>query len=67
MKRVVSETGIEPFHDHDVRAKAASDAASLEHARALLTHADVRTTQKHYRRKAERVQPLLTGHLKSTQ
>jgi len=67
MKRVVSETGIEPFHDLDVRAKAASDAASLEHARALLTHADVRTTQKHYRRKAERVQPLLTGHLKSTQ
>ena len=36
-------------------AKVASDAVSLEQARALLAHADSRTTDRIYRRKAERV------------
>lgn len=36
----------------------ASDAETLEHARALLAHADSRTTERVYRRKPERVKPL---------
>jgi integrase len=57
--RVIAETKVtEHFTEHDLRAKVASDAASLEHARALLAHADSRTTDRIYRRKAEVVQPL---------
>lgn len=56
MKRILTETKVtEPFTEHDLRAKVASDAVTLEHARALLAHADSRTTDKIYRRKAERV------------
>lgn len=59
MARVMAETKVtERFTEHDIRAKAASDAESLEHAQALLSHADSRTTQRVYRRKAERVRPL---------
>ena len=43
------------FTEHDLRAKVGSDAASLEKARALLQHADSRTTARVYRRKPERV------------
>ena len=54
--RVKSETSItERFTEHDLRAKVGSDAESLEKARALLQHADIRTTQRVYRRKPERV------------
>jgi integrase len=45
------------FTDHDLRAKVASDADSLERARSLLAHADQRTTDAIYRRKPERVKP----------
>lgn len=59
MARVIEETKVkEPFTEHDLRAKVASDAQTLEHARALLAHADSRTTDRIYRRKAERVSPL---------
>jgi integrase len=59
MQRVIEETKVtEHFTEHDLRAKVASDAQSLEHARSLLSHADSRTTDKIYRRKAERVSPL---------
>lgn len=59
MDRVLSETKLESrFTEHDLRAKCASDANSLEHARALLAHADGRTTERVYRRKPERVRPL---------
>jgi integrase len=57
MARAV-KAGVERFTEHDLRAKAASDAGSLEHARALLAHADSRITEKVYRRKPERVKPL---------
>jgi integrase len=58
MKRVLRETKVtERFTEHDLRAKCASDAESLEHARALLSHADAKTTQRVYRRRPERVQP----------
>lgn len=59
MARVLEETKVEnSFTEHDLRAKVASDAGSLEHARSLLAHADSRTTDRIYRRKAERVSPL---------
>lgn len=62
MARVLSETDVkERFAEHDLRAKCASDAESLEHARSLLAHADSRTTQRHYRRGAERVKPSKTA------
>lgn len=54
--RVLRETNVkERFTEHDLRAKVGSDAESLEKARALLQHADARTTQRIYRRKPERV------------
>jgi len=57
--RVLAETEVrERFTEHDLRAKAASDADSLEHARALLSHADSRLTERVYRRRPERVRPL---------
>ncbi len=57
--RSALETGIlkERFCSHDIRAKAASDT-DLQHAVELMTHQDGRITQKHYRRKPERVRPL---------
>ncbi len=59
MDRVLAETKITVrFTEHDLRAKCGSDAESLEHARALLAHADSRTTAQIYRRKPERVRPL---------
>jgi integrase len=59
MERVMAETEVsERFTEHDIRAKAASDAETLEHAQALLSHADPSTTKRIYRRKAERVLPL---------
>lgn len=59
VNRVLAETKItEPFTEHDLRAKCASDASSLEHARALLAHADARTTERIYRRRPEIVGPL---------
>jgi integrase len=59
MARVMKETKVkESFTEHDLRAKVASDAESLEHAQALLAHADPSTTKRIYRRKAELVMPL---------
>ncbi len=59
MERVLSETKVSvSFTEHDLRAKCASDAETLEHARALLSHADARTTKVFYRRKPEVVTPL---------
>ncbi len=56
--RVLEETKVkESFTEHDLRAKVASDAKTLEHARSLLAHADSRTTDRIYRRKAEKVKP----------
>lgn len=56
MIRVLEETKVKVhFTEHDLRAKVASDATTLEHARALLAHADSRTTDKIYRRKPEQV------------
>jgi integrase len=54
--RVLKETKVtERFTEHDLRAKCASDAESLEKARKLLAHVDARMTARVYRRKPERV------------
>jgi integrase len=59
MKRLLKETKIEErFTEHDLRAKCASDAESLERAKQLLGHADSKITERVYRRKPEIVRPL---------
>jgi integrase len=59
IKRLLAETKVEvKFTEHDLRAKCASDATTLEHAQALLSHADKRLTDRVYRRKPEFVNPL---------
>lgn len=58
MKRVLAETKVtERFCEHDLRAKVASDADSVERAQQLLAHADSKVTERVYRRKAEAVKP----------
>lgn len=62
MVRVMTETNLkERFTEHDLRAKCASDAETLEHARALLAHADTALTDRVYRRRPERVKPSKLG------
>ncbi|WP_323142776.1 tyrosine-type recombinase/integrase [Massilia phyllosphaerae] len=57
--RVMDETKVkEHFTEHDLRAKCASDATTLEHARSLLAHADSKLTDRVYRRRPEVVKPL---------
>lgn len=58
MDRVLNETAVsERFQERDLRAKCATDAESLEHARSLLSHASEATTKRIYRRAPERVKP----------
>ncbi len=58
MTRLLAETKIaHRFTEHDLRAKCASDAETLERARQLLGHADARTTERVYRRKPEVIRP----------
>lgn len=53
MEKVLEKTKVtERFTEHDLRAKCASDAESLERA-----HADSQITRRIYRRKPERVRP----------
>lgn len=59
MERVLKETKVEQrftFTEHDLRQMR--DAESLEHVRALLSHADSKITEQVHRRKAERVSSL---------
>jgi len=59
MDRVLKETRVkERFTEHDLRARCASDAETLEHAQGPLARADSATTNQIYRRKPERVKPL---------
>lgn len=41
--------GFEHFWEHDIRAKAGSDAKSDEAASELLDHTTTSTTKRHYR------------------
>lgn len=54
----LQEQGGERFPERALRNKAGSDAESLEHASALLAHADASTTKRFYRVKPEVVKPL---------
>jgi len=47
----------ERFTDHDIRAKAGSDA-DADQASKLLAHLDSQTTERHYRRKEKVIKPL---------
>lgn len=60
MKRLMNETKVtQRFTEHDIRAKVANDADSLDRAQQLLGHADSRITARVYRgRKPERIRPL---------
>ncbi|MCG8311929.1 MAG: hypothetical protein MI976_01825 [Pseudomonadales bacterium] len=49
----------ERFRDHDIRAKAGSDHNCVEEARKFLPHLNIKVTERHYRRKAEVIQPLM--------
>lgn len=58
-KRVINETDVElSFTEHDIRGKTGSDSKSDQAAQELLTHSNIKTTQKHYRRKPKIVVPL---------
>jgi len=58
MARVLKETEVkERFTEHDLWAKVASDAESLERAKQLMTHSDAKMTERVYRRKPERIKP----------
>lgn len=46
------------FHEHDLRAKVASDSDTLEKASERMSHSSTEITKRVYRRKAAKVQPL---------
>lgn len=59
MDKVLAETGVtERFQERDLRAKVASDSASLVEASERLGHASPEITKRIYRRKPVVVQPL---------
>ena len=59
MRKAIKEGVIkERFRDHDIRAKAGSDSINLQQASELLGHADKKTTERHYRRREQKVRPL---------
>jgi integrase len=60
--KVMAETKVaERFQERDLRAKVASDSDSLIEASERLGHADKAITQRVYRRKPVRIQPLKKG------
>ena len=62
MDKVMVKTNItDRFQERDLRAKVASDSDSLIEASERLGHADTAITQRVYRRKPVRIQPLIKG------
>jgi len=60
MDRVIKRTKVtERFHEHDLRAKVASDSDTLQEASDRLAHSSTQTTKDIYRRKPTKVQPLV--------
>ena len=60
MDKVMVETNVtDRFQERDLRAKVASDSDTLIEASERLGHADTGITQRVYRRKPVRVQPLI--------
>lgn len=59
MKNVMENTTLVlRFTERDLRAKVSTDAESLEHAQALLSHTNSKITDAIYRRKPTKVHPL---------
>lgn len=64
MDKVMETTNVsERFQERDLRAKVASDSDSLVEASERLGHADTAITQRVYRRKPVRIQPLKKGRV----
>ena len=62
MDKVLETTKVtDRFQERDLRAKVASDSDSLIEASERLGHADTAITQRVYRRKPVRIQPLKKG------
>lgn len=61
MAKVV-KAGVERFQERDLRAKVASDSATLQEASERLGHAGTDITKRVYRRKPARIKPLKTSH-----
>ena len=62
MDKVLEKTKVtDRFQERDLRAKVASDSDSLIEASERLGHADTAITQRVYRRKPVRIQPLKKG------
>ena len=60
MDKVLAETRVsDRFQERDLRAKTGSDSDTLVEASERLGHANTATTQRVYRRKPVRVQPLI--------
>ena len=59
-KGLISAEKAERFTDHDLRAKAGSDAVSLQDAQRLMGHTNAEMTKRVYRRKGETVNPLVS-------
>ena len=65
MDKVMNKTKVtERFQERDLRAKVASESNSLIEASERLGHSDTAITQRVYRRKPVRVQPLRRKHVK---
>lgn len=56
--RIAKRAKLSDVHFHDLRRKAGSDSADLASAQALLSHANSKITQRHYRAKLVAVKPL---------
>ena len=60
MGKILADTNVsERFQERDLRAKVASESDTLIEASERLRHADTNITQRVYRRKPVRVQPLI--------
>lgn len=58
MKLAIKKTKLEQtFQEKDIRAKVGSDMKSLKQASELLGHTSKQTTENHYRRKGQEVEP----------
>ncbi len=51
------------FHEHDLRAKVASDSDTLQEASDRLSHSSTEITKRVYRRKSTIVQPLIKKNM----
>ena len=58
LMRRVKASGGEPFQFKDIRAKTASDSASLTEASERLQHSTTAITSARYMRRAARIKPL---------